>query len=104
VAEGALLYEIKEAVLQHAATILLGETAKRIFEEVPNAVLGFDSRSEKILRRELVLYGLIDIAREDRSSYATTAGLMSPSGTVTRTVTIWKLTDYGRRQLAAIAP
>lgn len=88
VAEGALLYEHEGQVLSHAAKLLLGIT--------PSG--DFDQTSVMTLRRELLLYGLIEIAREDRSKphYS--------KGTMTQTVTIWKLTDYGRRQLAAVAP
>jgi hypothetical protein len=99
VAEGALLCDEQTAVLNHAARLLLGEAeAERILEGLKNTTLGFDEASVGTLRRELVLYGLIEIAREDRSSY--TVGHSS----ITRTVTIWKLTDYGRHQLAATAP
>jgi len=91
VAEGALLSEDKDAVLKHAALLLL-----EYGEE--NSSVRFDPTSVRTLRRELVLYGLIEVAREDRSSYS-----LGPSS-ITHTVTIWKLTDYGRRQLAAIAP
>jgi hypothetical protein len=66
--------------------------------EGKDSSIGFDPASVRTLRRDLLLYGLIEVAREDRSSYR------ASSGTVTQTVTIWRLTDWGRRQLAAIAP
>jgi hypothetical protein len=87
VAEGALLYDDDYTVLEHAAKLLLGEP------EIEGSVT-FDAASKRTLRRELVLYGLLEIDRKDISSH----------GGGTQTITIWKLTDYGRRQLAAIAP
>jgi nucleoside 2-deoxyribosyltransferase len=91
VAEGALLYDDSRHILTHAAKLLLGKP------EEGDASIGFDFASERTLRRELLLYGLIEIVREARAS-------PTMLGTVTDTTTIWKLTDYGRRQLAAIAP
>lgn len=100
VAEGALLYADEKDVLNHAAMLFLdpAETEKLLKETNKNVTFGFDPESVKILRRDLLLYGLIEVAWEDRSTYT-----LGPSS-ITRTFTIWRLTDYGRRQLMAIAP
>jgi hypothetical protein len=81
VAEGALLYQTEHMVLNHAANLLLGEP------ENGNTTIGFNLASVKTLRRELMLFGLIEVQGQHGGS------LIS-----------WRLTDYGRRQLAAIAP
>jgi hypothetical protein len=78
--------------------LFLDPETKKLFEDTKNVTAGFDPASLRNLRRDLVLYGLIEIAREDRSTY--TIGHSS----ITRTFTIWRLTDYGRRQLVTIAP
>jgi nucleoside 2-deoxyribosyltransferase len=88
VAEGTLQYDLELDVLAYAAKLLIGRP------EDDKESLGFDETSIRTLRRELVLYGLIEIVREDRST---------SDGTPMR-VTIWRLTDYGRCQLVAIAP
>jgi nucleoside 2-deoxyribosyltransferase len=93
VAEAALLYEYENQVLNYAAKLLLGEP------ESKDSLLGFQAASVRTLRREFVLYGLFEIGHEDRSHYSP-----PDKSSVTQTVTTWKLTDYGRRQLAAIAP
>jgi len=98
VAEGALLYADENDVLKHAAMLFLNLETKKLFEDTESITVGFDPASLRNLRRDLVLYGLIEVAREDRSTY--TIGHSS----ITRTFTIWRLTDYGRRQLVAIAP
>jgi hypothetical protein len=98
VAEGALLYADENDVLKHAAMLFLGPETNKILEDNKTVTVGFDPASVRNLRRDLVLYGLIEIAREDRSTYT-----IGPSS-ITRTFTIWRLTDYGRRQLVAIAP
>jgi hypothetical protein len=93
VAEASLLDQYQDPVLHHAATLLLGDDPKN-----KDPHLGLHPESVRTLRRELVLYGLFDVTQEEHSAY-------SPSmGTVPRSVILWKLTDYGRRQLAAIAP
>jgi Domain of unknown function (DUF4062) len=94
VAEGALLYDVEHDVLGHAAN-LLGKS------EGNNKLAGFADTSVKTLRRELLLYDLIEIRSEDRSSYGFNKDSIT---TRTHTVTVWKLTEYGRRQLIAIAP
>ena len=96
VAEGALLYDNESRSLGYAAKLLLGRP------EGDKVVFGFDDASVQTLRRELVLYGLIEIRREDRSGLS--FGKDDAMTTTTQTVTVWRLTDYGRRQLAAIAP
>jgi Domain of unknown function (DUF4062) len=95
VAEGALLYDIDDEVLTYAAKLLLAEPAD------DKGSFRFVDASVQTLRRELVMYGLIEIRREDRSSLGFDKDTMT---TRTQTVTVWRLTDYGRRQLAAIAP
>jgi hypothetical protein len=94
VAEGALQYDTDYEVLTHAAKLLLAEPAD------DKGSFSFADASVQTLRRELVLYGLIEIRREDRSGLGFGKDTMI---TNTRTVTVWRLTDYGRRQLAAIA-
>jgi hypothetical protein len=93
VAEATLLHVDETTVLNHAAKLLLSEPENK------DSIIGFDAASVRTLRREFLLYGLIEIGREDRSYYHPL-----DKSTVTQTVTTWKLTDYGRRQLAAIAP
>ena len=95
VAEAALLYEDDYQVFSHAAKLLLGEP-EMIQDDI---LLGFNPASVRTLRRDLLLYGLIEVGLQDRSSYNSFDKI-----TATETVTIWRLTDYGRRQLAAIAP
>jgi hypothetical protein len=75
--EGALQFRDQDEVLWYAAKRFLGDNEYRN--------LRFHETSVKTLRRDLVLYGLIEV---DQDGF-------------TR---VWKLTDYGRRQLAAIAP
>jgi nucleoside 2-deoxyribosyltransferase len=94
VGEGTLLDEEEDRVLKHAAKLLLGDAEK-------DSNIYFDAASVRILRRELLLYGLLEVDREDRS-YRGWSGKVESTHTVT--VTIWRLTDYGRRQLAAMAP
>jgi uncharacterized protein DUF4062 len=95
VAEGALLYAEEYLVLEYAAKLLLGKPQDE-------RAMRFDEASVKTLRRDLVLYGLIDVQGADRSTYS--YDKEGNIGTTTQTVTVWRLTDYGRRQLAAIAP
>jgi len=103
VGEGTLLYDTPREVLNHAAKLLLGKP------EENDRSINFDFASEQTLRRELVLNGLIEIVREDRPP-ASRFDFDSPPSAYLRATpiselpTIWKLTDYGRRQLAAIAP
>ena len=78
--------------------LFLDPEMKKILEDNKPVTVGFDPASVRDLRRDLVLYGLIEVAREDHSTY-----IVGPSS-ITRTFTIWRLTDYGRRQLVAIAP
>jgi hypothetical protein len=103
VAEGTLRYAEEKDVLNHAAKSLLEPTTiKDLFKEAGDyssrIVCGFDEVCLEDLRRDLVLYGLIQVEHEERSRY--TVGHSS----ITSTVAVWKLTDYGRRQLAAVAP
>ena len=58
----------------------------------------FEEDSIRRLRRELVLYGLIEASRQETTHY------QAGKGNVTYMIPVWKLTDYGRRQLAAISP
>jgi Domain of unknown function (DUF4062) len=61
VAEGALQDDLDHEVLEYAAKLLIGRP------EGDKESFGFDETSIRTLRRELVLYGLIEVAREDRS-------------------------------------
>jgi hypothetical protein len=94
VAEAILQDDRERAVLQSAASSLL--------ETIPEGwtVDGFDHESVRLVRRQLQLYGLIEIAHETMS--------LSDVGRIiaraeTETVNVWRLTDYGRRQLRAMA-
>jgi hypothetical protein len=90
VAEGSLqsLYEYE--VLSVAAFMLSrkGETGE-------SWEVTFDDESIQSLRRQLLLYGLIEIVPTIRNTHS-----MFPMGSArSETVNVWKLTDYGRRQL-----
>lgn len=84
VAEAMLLHERQRQVIRHAIHLLLD------CSEIEAEGFTFDNASIRLLRRELSLYGLLEVSHEN---------LPQGGG-----VDIWRLTDYGRRQLAAIAP
>jgi len=98
VAEASLLHDDESEVLDYAAMLLcrwLNQSKGAQFEGDER----FSEQSVLTLRREFLLNGLIEIRREDRTSY----DIMRNTNT-TYTVPIWKLTDYGRQQLRAITP
>jgi hypothetical protein len=58
---------------------------------------GFAPEGEYLIRRQLRLHGLIEILRETVSLSTQFEKTM-----VTETINVWRLTDYGRRQLRAM--
>lgn len=88
IAEVILQDDREYQVLQKAATWLAGE------ERPEGWNVGFELKGVWLIRRQVQLHGLIEIARE-------TVSTSSPfeKTTSSDTVNVWRLTDYGRRQL-----
>jgi len=98
---GKIFSMIAECILQDdRETAVLDSTASWIAGSVPEgwSVDGFEANSHGLIRRQLQLYGLIEIVRETMNS----TDYMNKTSTA-ETVTVWRLTDYGRRQLRAVA-
>lgn len=93
VAEGVLLHDDEVDVFDYAARFLFNAESDELER------FAFDELSMATLRRKFLLYGLLEVGWEDRSGYN-----MASRTTATQTIRVWRLTDYGRRQLAAIAP
>jgi Domain of unknown function (DUF4062) len=91
VAEGILQDDREIWVLRSAATWLAGKRSDGW------EVDGFNPESVNLIRRQLQLYGLIEISRETMSN----PDYLSRT-TTSETVYVWKLTDYGRRQLRSM--
>jgi uncharacterized protein DUF4062 len=98
---GTAFEAVGEAALQYMEqNEVLSDAARRILNRplTEGIRLEFETGSLMALRRELVLYGLVEFTTEARSAFSAVNAT-----TVTRTISVLKLTDYGRRQLSALA-
>lgn len=97
---GTIFRLIAEAILQDDQERQVLYAAAYWLAEIPEgwSLDGFDNESVRVMRRQLQLYGLIEILHE-------TISRSDPfsKGTQSDTVDVWRLTDYGRRQLRAMA-
>ena len=89
IAEAILQNDIERNVLFSAADRLAGSVAGDW------TVNGFKDENVLSLRRQLQLYGLVQVSRD-------TVSQSFGDSTRTDTVNVWRLTDYGRRQLQSL--
>jgi hypothetical protein len=88
VGEAALQVRIERQIIQSVALMLSNQT----YDE--NSEYTLDEESMARLKRHLILLGLVEVASEDYTSYS-----YIDKASQTTTEIIWKLTEYGRRQL-----
>jgi hypothetical protein len=93
VAEATLQTDDEPTVLELASASLLENRSPMKDESYQ-----FEDRSALLIRRQLTLFGLIEIAREIVSVWD-----FSKNANRANTVRVWRLTDYGRRQLRGMS-
>ena len=98
---GMIFIAVADAILENDAEWTVLESApKRLVRPKPEGweVTNFDDESVRLIRRNLSLCGHIEVSRETVSQVNWMTKVTS-----SETVNIWKLTDYGRKQLRLLA-